>query len=162
MTLRAVLEESAATGCRSKCMGAGMARSQDPPPGTYSSPGSGSGFNLRGKMTRSARRDDLGWGLERRQTARRACAGTWPSCEVAGLEYDSRRVGKDFLFFAFARIPRRRTPVRAGRDGPRCVRGGQRTAARPADFVAVAAWIEVEHGRQALAIAARNFYQQPG
>ena len=48
---------------------------------------------------------------------------------VAGLEYDSRRVGKDFLFFAFPGVARRRPPVRARGDGERCARGGQRTAA---------------------------------
>ena len=56
---------------------------------------------------------------------------------MAGLEYDSRRVGKDFLFFAFRRIARRRTPLRTGGDGAGRVRGGERAAASPPSFAAI-------------------------
>ena len=77
---------------------------------------------------------------------------------VEGLDYDSRRVGKDFLFFAF---PGQHTD-------------GRHFAAQAFSRGALAAvsempppagcdrpWIEVAHGRQALAIAARNFYRAP-
>jgi len=40
LTLRAVLEESAATGLPIDVQGDGMARTQDPPPGSFLAPGS--------------------------------------------------------------------------------------------------------------------------
>jgi UDP-N-acetylmuramoyl-L-alanyl-D-glutamate--2,6-diaminopimelate ligase len=78
--------------------------------------------------------------------------------EVAGLAYDSRRVEKNFLFFAF----------RGSRmDGAGFARDAMDRGAlavvselpRPSDFGGI--WIEVEHGRRALATAARNFYGRP-
>ena len=78
---------------------------------------------------------------------------------VAGLEYDSRRVEKEACVFR----ARRGTRV----DGPRFARQAREQGAaavvsedpRPEDFDGV--WIEVENGRQAAAIAARNFYGKP-
>jgi UDP-N-acetylmuramoyl-L-alanyl-D-glutamate--2,6-diaminopimelate ligase len=77
---------------------------------------------------------------------------------VAGLDYDSRRVGQDFLFFAFAgsRVDGRRFAQEALARGARAVVSGQPA---PADFSGP--WIEVQDGRQALAIASRNFYHRP-
>jgi UDP-N-acetylmuramoyl-L-alanyl-D-glutamate--2,6-diaminopimelate ligase len=77
---------------------------------------------------------------------------------VDGLDYDSRRIAKDFLFFAF-------TGSRT--DGRRFVqdalsRGAVAVASEseaPEDLVS--RWLQVEHGRQALALAARNFYRKP-
>ena len=74
---------------------------------------------------------------------------------IAGLDYDSRRLGPDSVFFSFSGS---RT------DGSRFIpdalaRGAVAIAsetAPPADLVA--RWIQVEHGRRALALAARNFY----
>jgi UDP-N-acetylmuramoyl-L-alanyl-D-glutamate--2,6-diaminopimelate ligase len=79
------------------------------------------------------------------------------SAEVAGVEYDSRRVAKDFLFFAFpgARVDGRKFAQDAVARGAIAVVSDQ---PRPADFSG--AWIEVEHGRRALAIAARNFFDR--
>ncbi len=80
--------------------------------------------------------------------------------EVAGLEYDSRRVGKDFLFFAFAgsRVDGRSFAREAMERGALAVVSEQ---ARPADFAGPwIPWIQVEHGRQALATASRNFYDR--
>ncbi|HTS77955.1 MAG TPA: UDP-N-acetylmuramoyl-L-alanyl-D-glutamate--2,6-diaminopimelate ligase [Bryobacteraceae bacterium] len=76
---------------------------------------------------------------------------------VAGMEYDSRRVGKDFLFFAFAgsRVDGRRFARDAMDRGAIAVVS---ELGRPEGFAG--AWIEVEQGRQALAIAARNFYDR--
>jgi UDP-N-acetylmuramoyl-L-alanyl-D-glutamate--2,6-diaminopimelate ligase len=80
------------------------------------------------------------------------------STPIKGLEYDSRRVGQGFLFFAF---PGSRT------DGQRFA---QDALARGAVAVVSeseppeelkARWIQVEHGRHALALAARNFYGKP-
>ena len=78
--------------------------------------------------------------------------------DIAGLEYDSRRVGKDFLFFAFAgsRVDGRRFAQEAMGKGAAAVVS---ELPRPSDFSGE--WIEVGHGRQALATAARNFYQRP-
>jgi len=77
---------------------------------------------------------------------------------VTGLEYDSRRVEKGFVFFAF---------VGTREDGRRFARHALEQGAcaivsespRPPDFEGL--WIEVEHGRRALAAAARNFYHHP-
>jgi len=78
--------------------------------------------------------------------------------DVAGLEYDSRRVEKDFVFFAF---PGSRVD---GRQFARDAMGRGACAVvselpRPEGFTTT--WIEVEHGRRALAVAARNFYARP-
>ena len=77
---------------------------------------------------------------------------------VAGLEYDSRRVEKDFLFFAFtgSRVDGRRFAPDAVARGARAIVSD---SPPPAGFPG--AWIEVEHGRHALAGAARNFYHRP-
>jgi UDP-N-acetylmuramoyl-L-alanyl-D-glutamate--2,6-diaminopimelate ligase len=78
--------------------------------------------------------------------------------EIAGLAYDSRKAAKDFLFFAF---PGSRV------DGTDFARDAMARGAcavvselpRPMDFEGT--WIEAEHGRRALAAAARNFYGRP-
>jgi UDP-N-acetylmuramoyl-L-alanyl-D-glutamate--2,6-diaminopimelate ligase len=77
---------------------------------------------------------------------------------VAGLEYDSRRVAPGFLFFAFAgaRADGREFAQQAIDQGAIAVVS---ELGAPAGFGG--AWIEVEHGRQALAWAARNFYGKP-
>ncbi len=77
---------------------------------------------------------------------------------VLGLEYDSRKVAPGFLFFAF---PGQRT------DGRRYAREALERGAlavlsqseRPPGFDGC--WIEVEHGRRALALAARSLYRRP-
>jgi UDP-N-acetylmuramoyl-L-alanyl-D-glutamate--2,6-diaminopimelate ligase len=78
--------------------------------------------------------------------------------DVQGLDYDSRRVQPGFLFFAF---PGSRTDGRQfARDAVE--RGAVAVASEsPAPDAFPAPWIEVEHGRQALALAARNFYRHP-
>lgn len=74
---------------------------------------------------------------------------------VAGLAYDSRRVRPGYIFFAF---PGQRFDGRS--FAPEAVhRGAVAVVAetpRPAEFTG--AWIQVEHGRRALALAARNLY----
>src|SRR5215472_18550182 len=79
------------------------------------------------------------------------------SSTVTGIEYDSRRVGEGFLFFAFEgqHADGRRFAADALRKGAVAVVS---QSARPADFSG--AWIEVAHGRHALAMAARNFYEK--
>ncbi len=78
--------------------------------------------------------------------------------DVAGLAYDSRKVEKDFLFFAFrgARLDGAEFAKDAAARGACAVVSD---LARPIDFQGV--WVEVEDGRRALAVAARNFYGRP-
>jgi UDP-N-acetylmuramoyl-L-alanyl-D-glutamate--2,6-diaminopimelate ligase len=75
---------------------------------------------------------------------------------VRGLEYDSRRVEPGFLFFAFpgARTDGREFAQQAVEKGALAT-----VSELPAPAGFLGAWIEVEHGRQALALAARNFYR---
>ena len=82
----------------------------------------------------------------------------WSELAVAGLEYDSRRVEKDTLFFAFqgARVDGRQFAREAVARGACAVV----SELPPAEDIA-APWIQVEHGRKALAVAARNFYARP-
>jgi UDP-N-acetylmuramoyl-L-alanyl-D-glutamate--2,6-diaminopimelate ligase len=77
---------------------------------------------------------------------------------VLGIEYDSRRVGGGYLFFAFEgqHADGRRFAFDALERGAIAVVS---QSARPEGFTG--AWIEVEHGRRALALAARNFYRRP-
>src|SRR5579863_8329993 len=96
--------------------------------------------------------------LRRRVRLDQVPPGDLGKLPVSGLEYDSRRVQPGFLFFAF----------------PGARADGREFARQAIDRGAVAAvselpppegfrgaWIEVEHGRQALALASRNFYGKP-
>lgn len=82
------------------------------------------------------------------------------STEVRGLEYDSRRVGEGYLFFAFpgARADGRKFAEEAVKGGAIAVVS---ELPRPEGFSSAAPWIEAMHGRQALATAGRNFYHSP-
>jgi len=77
--------------------------------------------------------------------------------EVTGLEYDSRRVEAGFLFFAFpgSRADGREFAQAAIDKGAIAV-----ASELPAPAGFRGAWIEVERGRRALALAARNFYER--
>jgi len=77
---------------------------------------------------------------------------------ITGLDYDSRRIGPGFLFFAF---PGAKTD---GRDFAHAAmeRGAIAVLSEyppPEGFAGL--WLEVNHGREALAQAARNFYHAP-
>jgi UDP-N-acetylmuramoyl-L-alanyl-D-glutamate--2,6-diaminopimelate ligase len=80
--------------------------------------------------------------------------------EIAGLAYDSRRVGPDYLFFATARDPEanRANIDEALNRGARAVvvRGWDGAAARPA-----VTWIGCERPRLLMAAAASRFYRAP-
>jgi UDP-N-acetylmuramoyl-L-alanyl-D-glutamate--2,6-diaminopimelate ligase len=99
-------------------------------------------------------------GVRLRQGVRldQALAGDLGKVSVAGLEYDSRRVQPGFLFFAFpgARADGREFAQQAIDRGATAA-----VSELPAPAGFRGAWIEVEHGRQALALAARNFYGKP-
>jgi UDP-N-acetylmuramoyl-L-alanyl-D-glutamate--2,6-diaminopimelate ligase len=78
--------------------------------------------------------------------------------EIAGLDYDSRRIEPAFVFFAFpgAKVDGRRFAASALQRGALAVVS---ELAAPEGWNAP--WIQVEHGRAALAQAARNFYGSP-
>jgi UDP-N-acetylmuramoyl-L-alanyl-D-glutamate--2,6-diaminopimelate ligase len=78
---------------------------------------------------------------------------------ISGLDYDSRRVGQGFLFFAFpgSRADGRQFAENALARGAVAVAG----ESGPPDERWAARWIQVEHGRHALALAARNYYRKP-
>jgi UDP-N-acetylmuramoyl-L-alanyl-D-glutamate--2,6-diaminopimelate ligase len=78
--------------------------------------------------------------------------------EVRGLEYDSRRVERGFLFFAFAGVHAdgRQFAQQAMEKGAIAV-----VSELPAPAGFQGTWLECEHGRQALAIASKNFYDRP-
>src|ERR1700676_5523966 len=82
--------------------------------------------------------------------------------KVEGLEYDSRKVEKDTLFFAFAgaRVDGRQFAREAEARGACAIVSELPRSEDLATSLAIP-WIEVEHGRKALAMAARNFYAQP-
>src|SRR5690349_18033415 len=78
--------------------------------------------------------------------------------QVTGLDYDSRRIQPGFLFFAF---PGSRADGRAFAQSA-MDKGALAVASeleRPEGFAGP--WIQLEHGRRALAIASRSFYGKP-
>ena len=79
---------------------------------------------------------------------------------VGGLDYDSRRVGQDFLFFAFSgsRADGRQFAEDALARGAAAVASESEC---PPGASWAARWVQVEHGRQAMALAARNYYGKP-
>lgn len=83
---------------------------------------------------------------------------TIAAAPVAGLDYDSRRVGKDFLFFAFpgSRVDGRNYAQDALAKG---ALASVSELPRPDGFQGE--WIRVAHGRRALARASANFYAHP-
>jgi UDP-N-acetylmuramoyl-L-alanyl-D-glutamate--2,6-diaminopimelate ligase len=89
---------------------------------------------------------------------RRELSGDLRGIEIRGLEYDSRRVEAGFLFFAFPGLRADgRQFAQSAMD-----RGAVAVASElpaPAGFEGT--WIEVEHGRRALASASSNFYGEP-
>jgi UDP-N-acetylmuramoyl-L-alanyl-D-glutamate--2,6-diaminopimelate ligase len=78
--------------------------------------------------------------------------------DVRGLAYDSRKVEQGFLFFAF---PGSRADGREfARDA--LARGAAAVASESEAPPELAGrWIQVEHGRRALALVARAFYGKP-
>lgn len=89
---------------------------------------------------------------------RGAIPGELAGRDVTGLEYDSRKVRGGNLFFAFpgARVDGRGFAREALSQGALAVV----SELPPVDDLP-GAWIQVEHGRRALAHAAGNFYRHP-
>jgi UDP-N-acetylmuramoyl-L-alanyl-D-glutamate--2,6-diaminopimelate ligase len=96
------------------------------------------------------------------KTVREVLAGVaveaLPDAPVAGLAYDSRKAGRDFLFFAFpgAHVDGRVFARQAIEGGALAVV----SELEPPEGLG-GNWIRVPHGRRALAIAARNFFDRP-
>ena len=88
----------------------------------------------------------------------RPLAPSLASTRLDGIEYDSRRAGPGYLFFAFpgSRADGREFARQALERGAVAVVG---EAEAPADLAA--SWIQVEHGRHALAMASWAFYGHP-
>ncbi|HWD99616.1 MAG TPA: Mur ligase domain-containing protein, partial [Bryobacteraceae bacterium] len=82
------------------------------------------------------------------------------NADVRGLEYDSRKVEPGYLFFAFpgARVDGREFAAQAVAQGAIAVISElpqpEGLSSPPSSFT----WIQVAHGRHALALAARAFY----
>ena len=78
--------------------------------------------------------------------------------DVFGLAYDSRKVEGGYLFFAFSG-----TKTDGARYASAAIQKGAVAVIsdrpRPGGFAG--AWVQTPHGRQALAVAARNFYRKP-
>ena len=77
---------------------------------------------------------------------------------VRGLAYDSRKVEPGYLFFAFAGAKTDGLQYAASaidKDAVAVV------SSRPAPAGFGGPWLQVVHGREALALAARNFYRKP-
>ena len=85
------------------------------------------------------------------------------SANISGLDYDSRRVKQGFLFFAFpgSRADGRQFAENALARGAVAVASESGCPMGPPDAPWAARWIQVEHGRHALALAARNYYRKP-
>jgi UDP-N-acetylmuramoyl-L-alanyl-D-glutamate--2,6-diaminopimelate ligase len=89
---------------------------------------------------------------------KRPLAPELAAAAITGLEYDSRRVEPGFLFFAF---PGSRADGRAFAEAA-LARGAVAVASEAEPPAPLASrWVQVEHGRQALALAARVFYSKP-
>jgi UDP-N-acetylmuramoyl-L-alanyl-D-glutamate--2,6-diaminopimelate ligase len=78
--------------------------------------------------------------------------------DVSGVAYDSRKVAPGFLFFAFAGAKVDGVQFAATALGKGAA-GVVSDRPRPAGFSGP--WIQVAHGRRALALVARSFYRKP-
>ena len=85
--------------------------------------------------------------------------GDWQEAQVSGLAYDSRKVQPGFLFFAFAgtRTDGVSYAAKAIEQGAAAIVSDR----APYGQLKSAPWIQVPHGREALALAARRFYSNP-
>jgi len=87
-----------------------------------------------------------------------AATGDVPAVEVAGLDYDSRRIGEGDVFFAF---PGEQVDGHRFVDAARASGAAAIVSERPAPGGDAGVWVTVDHGRRALAEAALAFYDHP-
>ena len=80
--------------------------------------------------------------------------------QVQGLDYDSRRVQPGWLFFAFpgSRVDGREFAGQAVAKGAIAIVSELPAPADVAVPISNTPWIQVEHGRRALALASKTFY----
>ena len=78
--------------------------------------------------------------------------------EIAAIEFDSRRVSAGTLFFAF---PGSKADGRQFADDALAHGAVAVISESPAPPEFAGRWLQVTHGRQALSLAARNFYGRP-
>ncbi len=78
--------------------------------------------------------------------------------DVEGLDYDSRRIAPGWLFFAFpgSKTDGRQYASNAMQQGALAI-----VSELPAPEGFTEPWLQVEHGRHALAVSARAFYHYP-
>ncbi|MBV8812095.1 MAG: UDP-N-acetylmuramoyl-L-alanyl-D-glutamate--2,6-diaminopimelate ligase, partial [Acidobacteriaceae bacterium] len=78
--------------------------------------------------------------------------------DVRGLAYDSRKIERGYVFFVFSgsKIDGAQFASAAIQKGAIAV-----VSERPSPGGFSGSWLHVSHGREALAIAARNFYNKP-
>jgi len=81
-----------------------------------------------------------------------------PPIPVTGLQYDSRKMGPGEVFFAFPgeRVDGHQFVPEAARKGAAAIVSERGPAA-----TGQTVWIQVPHGREALALAALNYYGHP-
>ncbi len=84
--------------------------------------------------------------------------GRIPDREVAGLQYDSRKIGPGEVFFAFPgeHVDGHQFVDKALAAGAIAV-----VSEREAPGTRKDVWVQVEHGREALAVASLRFYDRP-
>jgi len=92
-------------------------------------------------------------------TLKSKLSGELAEREVNGMDYDSRRIGKDYLFFAFSgqHADGRAFAQQALEKGAVGIISELECPAG----IDQAVWLQVEHGRRALAAAARTFAGAP-
>jgi len=80
--------------------------------------------------------------------------------QVRGLDYDSRRVKPGYLFFAFpgSRVDGRTFAAQAAAKGAIAVVSESSAPAGVSVPISNTPWIQVGHGRHALALASKTFY----
>lgn len=81
-----------------------------------------------------------------------------PSLPVEGLDYDSRRIEPGSVFFAF---PGERVDGHDYIEKARTAGAAAVVSERPRPAADPGPWVQVEHGRRALAMASLAFYDRP-
>src|SRR5688572_20447377 len=81
-----------------------------------------------------------------------------PSVPVTGLQYDSRKLAQGEVFFAFPgeHVDGHQFIPQALQKGAAAI-----VSERSPLDIGVRPWVQVPHGREALAVAALNFYDHP-
>src|SRR5260221_1308748 len=147
-----------ASACRCCLTAAGSRARRSPPQERFYTQASGCVCSSRVELSRrSAPRMTLGEVLAGVRL-KQPLAPELARSAVEDLEYDSRRVKKSALFFAFpgARADGRGFAVEAVKAGAIAVV----SELQPPDGFR-GNWVQVEHGRHALALASRNVFQKP-